>query len=557
MALVPALLTGVWIVGMVVCTARQLRRIGRLASLVRLAKGKSEQLTGEIEAVAVQLGMRPPRAVTAGIDSPFVWSLGRVRLVWPESIAGREAVIRSRGVIAHELAHLRRGDHCLAWVELVAGLIWWWNPLFWFVSRRVRESAELACDAVALSACPAARRNTPRSCSSLLRVIDPRPWCRCWESSPAHLPRFERRLSMILSDRVSGRMPLWGFLAATVLALVSLPGWSLAQKPEERTAGSPGEVAPQVDQNPGTTTVRLEQIEAELKRLSGLLEETKRSAANEAKRPLAGSKRSLFARWHSLKIIDKNPLSVSFGYGTSRTYFVNTKDGYGSVSAFTNKGQQLWDSQLPRSLRTAEPGHWSIKESMDEKQLMLNFASNSEFISFQLDAATGKMINETVHFQNERDLRSATKAAPATAAAENRKAFSSVVDELRKLNASGPERHTTTKLLRDLIQTDEKLAQILFSCLLHRNATPDELAFAIKRVAAADGSSARRDAIQDVAGAIINSKEFQAIVKVKGAPERRSRELYGLGSRRSTSPVSGVRALSNRPPSSRPSYPIA
>ena len=360
---------------------------------------------------------------------------------------------------------------------------------------------------------------------------------------------------MILSDRVSGRMPLWGFLAASVLALVSLPGWSLAQKPEERTAGSPGEVAPQVDQNPATTTVRLEQIEAELKRLAGLLEEAKRSAANEAKRTLRPYERSL-RRFNSLKIIDKKRLSVSFD-GASRTYFVNTKDGYGSVSAFTKKGQQIWASQLPRYLRTAESGRWWINEAVDEKDLMLNFASNNELITFQLDAATGKMINETVHFQNERDLRSATKAAPATVAAENRKAFSSVVDELRKLNASGPERHTTTKLLRDLIQTDEKLAQILFSCLLHRNATPDELAFAIKRLAAADGSSARRDALQDVAGAIINSKEFQAIVKVKGAPDARSRELYGLGSRRSTSPVSGVRALSNRPPSSRPSYPIA
>ena len=87
-----------------------------------------------------------------------MWFLGRLRLVWPETMSSRDEVVRSRGVIAHELAHVRRGDHYLAWIELVAGLLWWWNPLFWFVRRRVRESAELACDAIALAALPGSRR---------------------------------------------------------------------------------------------------------------------------------------------------------------------------------------------------------------------------------------------------------------------------------------------------------------------------------------------------------------------------------------------------------------
>ena len=107
-----------------------------------------------------QVGLRPPRAVvTEGIDSPFVWFIGRLRLVWPEKLTGFDQIVRSRSVIAHELAHVRRGDHILAWVELLAALVWWWNPLFWFVRSRVRASAELACDAIALSTCSESRRS--------------------------------------------------------------------------------------------------------------------------------------------------------------------------------------------------------------------------------------------------------------------------------------------------------------------------------------------------------------------------------------------------------------
>ena len=133
-------------------------------------------------------------------------------------------------MIAHELAHVRRGDHILAWVELLAALVWWWNPLFWFVRSRVRASAELACDAIALSTCSESRRSYAEllirlSSGSGMPTLAPVLGIKAGSTA-----LFERRLSMILSDRVSGRMPVWGLVAAAALAIVALPGLSLAQK---------------------------------------------------------------------------------------------------------------------------------------------------------------------------------------------------------------------------------------------------------------------------------------------------------------------------------------
>ena len=49
---------------------------------------------------------------------------------------------------------------------------------------------------------------------------------------------------MILSDRVSGKMPAWGLLfAAAALAIVSLPGLSLAQKSAGPTVGTSEQIA--------------------------------------------------------------------------------------------------------------------------------------------------------------------------------------------------------------------------------------------------------------------------------------------------------------------------
>jgi len=55
-----------------------------------------------------------------------------------------------RAVLAHEFAHIRRRD---AWTSALARLVrclFWFHPLAWWVSRKVSELAELACDAVAL-----------------------------------------------------------------------------------------------------------------------------------------------------------------------------------------------------------------------------------------------------------------------------------------------------------------------------------------------------------------------------------------------------------------------
>src|SRR5262249_42863535 len=144
-----------WAIGCGLWLLIQICRIGRHRKLIRNGAPAPRHLDAEIGHVARQMGLRPIRAVVVRrIASPFVWCLGVLRLVWPEALVAERDMFRSRGMIAHELAHVRRRDHWVAWLEFAAGAVWWWNPLFWFVRRRLRESAEWACDALALGALP-------------------------------------------------------------------------------------------------------------------------------------------------------------------------------------------------------------------------------------------------------------------------------------------------------------------------------------------------------------------------------------------------------------------
>jgi beta-lactamase regulating signal transducer with metallopeptidase domain len=230
--------SALWLVGATVSLMWQYRRIARHAGIIRHGTVAPDQVIQAIEASAREFGVRPPRAVLArGILSPFLWCLGPLRLVWPERMTSQADVERSRGVIAHELAHIRRGDHWVAWLELAAGVVWWWNPLFLFVRRRLRETADMACDALAIRACPESRREYAEMLLELsagCRSGVPAPVLAVSTGTPSS---FERRLSMILSDRVSGKVPPWGFLLAICLALVALPDWSLAQTASSKEGG--------------------------------------------------------------------------------------------------------------------------------------------------------------------------------------------------------------------------------------------------------------------------------------------------------------------------------
>jgi beta-lactamase regulating signal transducer with metallopeptidase domain len=162
------LLVAVWIAGtavLLVLSARRIARFGRM--LQRSSEPAPPALVGLAERAAARLGM-PLRAqirVTSAGTVPFVWScLGRPRIVLPASLAHEMPEDELLLVLTHELAHVRRRDHLVRWLDSAVIAWLWWNPLAWIARRGLRACEELACDALVLRT----RGAAPRSYGSCL-----------------------------------------------------------------------------------------------------------------------------------------------------------------------------------------------------------------------------------------------------------------------------------------------------------------------------------------------------------------------------------------------------
>lgn len=238
----------VWMIGAVAMSGLHFARIICMQRRINRAAAPPEWLVREVAETAASLRMRPPRvALASGIPTPLVWAFGRATLLWPCGLAEGVDADSWRGVVVHELAHLRRRDHWTGWLELAAGCLWWFNPVYWYARSQLRENAELACDAWVVRALPDGRRSYAEA---LLAVCEFDP-----KSVPPSLPAlgvqsgarraFERRLTMILRERLPVRVSRGALIAVVLLAAVAAPNWYLmAQAPPIVQDDVPQQIAP-------------------------------------------------------------------------------------------------------------------------------------------------------------------------------------------------------------------------------------------------------------------------------------------------------------------------
>jgi uncharacterized protein (TIGR03435 family) len=82
---------------------------------------------------------------------PAVVGILRPVLLFPEGIAERLTPSELEAVLAHELCHVRRRDNLFAAIHMVLEAALWFHPLVWWISARLVEEREQACDEEVLS----------------------------------------------------------------------------------------------------------------------------------------------------------------------------------------------------------------------------------------------------------------------------------------------------------------------------------------------------------------------------------------------------------------------
>ncbi|WP_292028592.1 M56 family metallopeptidase [Brevundimonas sp. UBA2416] len=146
-------------------------RAGRLLRVIGQAEAPGPAVMAMVEAAARDLAIRPPRVgVSAATSEALLASLGPARLILPVGLSEAADAEAARAVIAHELAHLKRGDHRAVWMEEALLVALAFNPLMPVLRARRAAAREEACDALALQqAAPDIRRAYARSLIEALR----------------------------------------------------------------------------------------------------------------------------------------------------------------------------------------------------------------------------------------------------------------------------------------------------------------------------------------------------------------------------------------------------
>jgi beta-lactamase regulating signal transducer with metallopeptidase domain len=271
---VSAVLVSVWIGGAVLMTLWQLLRIARFRRQVAHGVKAPVPLTALVSDTAAQLGVRaPPVLVVPGLASPVVWGFGRARLLWPAALLGQLSPDSERAAVIHELAHLRRRDHWVGWLQLIAGCVWWWSPLFWLVRRQLGRAAESACDAWVIETLPRARRAYAEALLAVCELVSRRAAPAPALGMGGLRQEIERRLTMIMRESVPSRAPVRALFGVVLLALIALPGFTDGQPPAPaRTTEKADAYQVPANQAQPAAKVAVDQQEQRLQKLEATLE---------------------------------------------------------------------------------------------------------------------------------------------------------------------------------------------------------------------------------------------------------------------------------------------
>ena len=258
-----SILAAIWVAGAVIVLLRLAIgtwRVGQLAREgARVEDGTWLSLT---QRLANRLGVSRPLTLLRGesLAVPVTWGIVYPAVLLPQD-ADTWPEERRRFVLVHEMAHVKRFDALTQLLAQFSLALFWFDPLVWLASHRMRVEREHACDDYVL------RDGTTPSlyAGELLEMVRSIGTPQHDRAAPAFAAlamarrsEFEGRMLAILDPRLD-RHTLnrkGTLMTALILAFLTLPLAALRPYEQARTASDAApttEVAPEVAVAPPTS----------------------------------------------------------------------------------------------------------------------------------------------------------------------------------------------------------------------------------------------------------------------------------------------------------------
>lgn len=199
------LLLAVWAAGILFALGRALWHWREMHLLLR-------------DAVDLDIAAPVPVKSAASFLEPGLIGIFRPVILLPKDLARNFTPAELDAVLAHELTHLARRDNLTALLHMLVETIFWFHPLIWWISRRLVEERERACDENVL-----ASGNKPLVyAQSILKT------CRYYVQTPLACtpgmsgPDLNVRLTAIMKGGASDELPPPVVLLLATLGAASL-----------------------------------------------------------------------------------------------------------------------------------------------------------------------------------------------------------------------------------------------------------------------------------------------------------------------------------------------
>lgn len=245
-SLVWALVAAVWVCGFVVMLAKWISGWRSASRMVRTAE---EIIKGrEFEALLhAQSDAGVHRRIdlllsSAGME-PAVFGIVQPVLLWPAGLSERLDDTQIEAIMAHELEHVRRRDNLTGAIHAFVAAIFWFHPLVRWMSTRLSEERERACDERVLEQ----HRRPEAYAESILKVcsfcMEPATACVSGVSGAD----LKQRILRIMTQRSGAALSIGRkcLLSAAGLLLIAMPvgfgvlnGQAVPAASSEHVAGS-------------------------------------------------------------------------------------------------------------------------------------------------------------------------------------------------------------------------------------------------------------------------------------------------------------------------------
>jgi GWxTD domain-containing protein len=149
----PLVISGLWLAGSLAFAARACRQWLYIAGTVHrahfLSEGPAFVALRQSERL-LHMQKRLPIVVSSAAMEPGLFGILRPALVLPCGLEARLTAVQLETIMTHELCHLRRRDNLWAAVHTAVQSIFWFHPLVWWLTSRLVDARERACDEAVL-----------------------------------------------------------------------------------------------------------------------------------------------------------------------------------------------------------------------------------------------------------------------------------------------------------------------------------------------------------------------------------------------------------------------